>query len=247
MSLPELDIVDAVQDTDVDAYERIRNAILAGQLEPGAVYSQSDLTRLLGVSRTPLREATRRLQSEGFFEHQPNRRLRVSPLAPDDLSELYAMRIALEPLAVRLSVPRMDDDDVAVLRARLEAIEAACAAGDYEATRAPHRDFHQLLYAYAGGRMVRQVQELRDHADRYRRLVFAGEADSVAMLGVSATDHHQIADAAFARDGDRCADLMAQHLTRSSLWIFAELEGTFEPSDVRTALQFVRFGSARGA
>jgi DNA-binding GntR family transcriptional regulator len=229
---------------DGDAYERIRAAILTGRLAPGAIYSQADLTRLLGVSRTPLREATRRLQSEGFFEHQPKRRLRVSPLEPDDLSALYAMRIALEPLAVRLAMPFMARNDLAPLRAHLSAMHEACAAGDYEAARIPHRDFHQLLYARAGERMVREVQELRDHAERYRRLVFADAADSVAMLGASAAEHDAIADAATDRDGDRCAELIAQHLTRSALKISAELEQSFEPRAVRTALEYVRFGTA---
>ena len=229
---------------DGDAYERIRAAILTGKLAPGAIYSQADLTRLLGVSRTPLREATRRLQSEGFFEHQPKRRLRVSPLEPDDLSALYAMRIALEPLAVRLAMPFMARNDLAPLRAHLSAMHEACAAGDYEAARIPHRDFHQLLYARAGERMVREVQELRDHAERYRRLVFADAADSVAMLGASAAEHDAIADAAADRDGVRCAELVAQHLTRSALKISAELEHSFEPRDVRTALEYVRFGTA---
>jgi DNA-binding GntR family transcriptional regulator len=233
--------------TDGDAYERIRAAILTGRLAPGEIYSQADLTRLLGVSRTPLREATRRLQSEGFFEHEPKRRLRVSPLEAKDLSALYAMRIALEPLAVRLAMPFMARNDHALLQSHLSAMHAACAAGDYEASRIPHREFHQLLYSRAGERIVREVQELRDHAERYRRLVFADAADSVAMLGAAAGEHDAIAEAALDRDGDRCTELVAQHLSRSALKISAELEQSFEPRAVRTALQYVRFGTAQGS
>jgi DNA-binding GntR family transcriptional regulator len=184
------------------------------------------------------------LQTEGLLVDEPNRRLCVSPLTTDDLNALYSMRIVLEPLAVRLTVPRLVDTDLDALKSALHAIEGAAAAGDYEATRSPHRTFHELLFSKVKGRLLQQVREARDHADRYRRLLFTGASDSIAMLAVSAEVHHAIADAAFARDANQCAELVADHLTRVALFSFAQLEGTFEPSDVRAALEFTRFGTA---
>ena len=88
-----------------DVYERIRTAILDGDLAPGAVMSQVALAEELGISRTPLREALRMLQGERLVEAEPNRRVRVAPMSPADLEELYVVRITLEAEALRLSVP----------------------------------------------------------------------------------------------------------------------------------------------
>src|ERR1700722_10486 len=88
-----------------DVYERVRTAILDGDLAPGAVMSQVALAEELGISRTPLREALRMLQSERLVEAEPNRRVRVAPMSPADLEELYVVRITLEAEALRLSVP----------------------------------------------------------------------------------------------------------------------------------------------
>src|SRR3984885_6529486 len=77
-------MADNGQNTE-DVYERVRNAILDGQLAPGAVMSQVALAQDLGISRTPLREALRMLQSEGLVEGEPNRRVRVAPMTASDL------------------------------------------------------------------------------------------------------------------------------------------------------------------
>ena len=71
-----------------DVYQRVRNAILDGELAPGAVMSQVALAEELGISRTPLREALRMLQSERLVEAEPNRRVRVAPMSPRDMEEL---------------------------------------------------------------------------------------------------------------------------------------------------------------
>ncbi len=88
-----------------DVYERVRNAILDGELAAGTVMSQVALAEELGISRTPLREALRLLQGEGLIEAEPNRRVRVAPMTASDMEELCVMRVTLEAEALRLSVP----------------------------------------------------------------------------------------------------------------------------------------------
>lgn len=78
-------------------YERVREAILDGVLAPGTVMSQVALAEDLGISRTPLREALRMLQSEGLIEAEPNRRVKVAPMTPADLEELWMIRVTLVP------------------------------------------------------------------------------------------------------------------------------------------------------
>ena len=95
------------------AFEELRRRILQGELAPGATFSQVQLSNQLGVSRTPLREAVRLLQMEGLLRAEARRRVRVSPPSTDDFEDLYAIRISLESLAVRLTVPQLTEAELA--------------------------------------------------------------------------------------------------------------------------------------
>ena len=107
----------------------LREAILEGGLEQGTILSQVQLAERYGVSRTPLREALRLLQGEGLIDALPNRRVQVASFSVDDLEQIYAMRITLESLAVRLSVAQFDADDLRGLNARLAEMDAFAERG----------------------------------------------------------------------------------------------------------------------
>ena len=135
-------------------HDRLREAILLGEIDAHAPISQVKLASRLGVSRTPLREAVRKLQREGLILSEPNRRIRVAPLSVGDLEELYAQRIVLEALALRRSVPRFEPAELRELRAlldRMHAIERARLAEEWEG---PHRSFHDGLRRHAGERLA---------------------------------------------------------------------------------------------
>ncbi len=89
-------------------HERLRAAILRGEIPAGAATSQAALAKELDAGRTPLREALRMLQREGLVISEPNRRVRIAELSGDDAEELYIMRITLEAVAIRITVPTLD-------------------------------------------------------------------------------------------------------------------------------------------
>src|SRR4051812_1169371 len=105
-------------------HDKLREAILRGDLPAGAVLSQLRLAEEFGVSRGPVREALRLLQREGLVEAELNRRVRIAEFSVNDLEEIYAMRIANEALAVRTTVPRLSVPEVEALRACLEEMDA---------------------------------------------------------------------------------------------------------------------------
>jgi DNA-binding GntR family transcriptional regulator len=107
------------------SHREVRRAILDGRLRPGQEISQLQLAERLGVSRTPLREALRILQNEGLVLAETWRRVRVAPVSADDVVQLYAMRIALESLAVRVSVPQLSASDLDGLAAALDELDRA--------------------------------------------------------------------------------------------------------------------------
>jgi GntR family transcriptional regulator, rspAB operon transcriptional repressor len=208
------------QNTD-DVYERVRAAILDGDLAPGAVMSQVALADELGISRTPLREALRMLQSERLVEAEPNRRVRVAPMSPADLEELYVMRVTLEAEALRLSVPLMAPEDLARLEGDMAEMAHYADAKDYRRWVVPHRHFHRALTAPAGGRVNDVLGQFFDHSERYRRL----------HIG-----HGPSAWACKARDRDRSAGLLASHLARTGLEVSELLDPAYEPAQLKTAL-----------
>ena len=159
----------------------MREAILEGEIAPGTIMSQVALADDLGVSRTPLREALRMLQSEGLVDAQANRRVTVRPISATDLEELVVMRVALETEAVRLSVDRLQPEDIAALEGRLAEMAHFAEAKDYERWQAPHTAFHRGLTAPAGARVnahaAAALRPLRALPARAHRALAQGVAD----------------------------------------------------------------------
>jgi DNA-binding GntR family transcriptional regulator len=223
-------MTDNGQNTD-DVYERVRNAILDGELAPGAVMSQVALAEELGISRTPLREALRMLQSERLVDAEPNRRVRVAPMSPADLEELYVVRVTLEAEALRLSVPRMTPEDLARLEGHMAEMAHYAEAKDYRRWVVPHRKFHRALTAPAGERVNDMLGQLFDHAERYRRLHIGHGPSAWATAG-----HREILDACKGGDRDQAAGRLASHLARTGLEVSELLDPAYDPVQLRTAL-----------
>ena len=223
-----------VEDSTTLAYEQVRRAILSGALEPGSWVSQVQLAAQLNVSRTPLREALRLLQTEGLVQADFNRRVRVAPISVPDLEALYAMRLAAEPLAVRLSVPELGADELHELRAALGAMHA----DDEPAVVAVnHRRFHVGLVAHAPERLRRHVEDLWDHGERYRIVYQEYDGDRAALIARAVAEHEGILQAAENGDAALCARRVAEHLARAGLAIVAKVDGSRAPRTIREALR----------
>src|SRR5262249_60794039 len=162
-------------------HDRLRNAILRGELDPKVPISQVQLAARLGVSRTPLREALRMLQREGLIDSAPNRQVRVTELSVADLEQLYAARVLIESFVLRITVPLYTPKDLADLKASLASM-TQLNGHDLDLWETAHRRFHQLLRAHAGDRIGRLAADLSDHAGRYRRGVMAAPPGRAAPL-----------------------------------------------------------------
>lgn len=218
------------------AYETLRQAIINADLAPGQIVSQVRLAAELNISRTPLREALRRLQSEGLLEGDFNRRLRVAPLTVSDLEEIAAMRIMLEPLGVHTSVPLLTDTDLARAVQAFDAMDTVwVTTGSLHDFTSHHRVFHTTLFSASGERMRSQLEELWDHAERYRAVYRTTAGDRMTLASIAHDEHGAILTAARERDADRCARLVAAHLARTGLSTIATLQATYDPKLIRRA------------
>jgi DNA-binding GntR family transcriptional regulator len=215
---------------------QLRREIIEGALAPGQTLSQVQLARRLGVSRTPLREAIRLLEREGLIESEFNRRVRVAALSMEELEEIYASRLVLEALAIRLSVDRFTHDDIEFLQQRLDEMTRAAAAQQYEKWQVPHRAFHDRLRAGAGAHLTSQLEELSDHAERYRRL-YTVQAPMAWDAGI--VEHGAIIETCRAGDPDAAADAIARHLAHVALTTVALVQPDYDPAKVRQALKMV--------
>jgi DNA-binding GntR family transcriptional regulator len=224
-------------------HERLREAILRGELDPRTPISQVRLAARLGVSRTPLREALRMLQREGLIDSAPNRRVRVTQLSTTDLEQVYASRVLVEALAVRLTVPHYTLEDLAQLRSAMSAMNQLPDGRDIDAWEAAHRRYHELLRKYAGERIERLARELSDHSERYRRVYMAAPR----VWPDAAREHAAIVEACETGDGVAVSVQLVRHLARTALTLIALLDPEHEPTPVREALRLVTGGGANEA
>ncbi|MBM2623524.1 GntR family transcriptional regulator [Actinoplanes sp. LDG1-06] len=136
------------------AVERLSREILSGRTEPGERLVEEQLTRLLGISRAPLREAMRLLAQQGLVEHIPRRGARVATLSADDVRELYEVRDVLERHAVA-AMPL--SPDLTALRAALDVMRKATEADDRLELANAHRQFHTEVVALGGNRQLAEL------------------------------------------------------------------------------------------
>jgi DNA-binding GntR family transcriptional regulator len=216
-------------------YELLREQILGGAFDPATPISQIKLAESLGVSRTPLREALRMLQRDGLIYSEPNRRVRVTALSITDLEELYASRIVIEALALRITLPRATTGDLDDLEAGLAAMAVAAANQDVAQWEVPHREFHGVLRRHAGPRLNLLASELAAHGERYRRVYLT---EPIAWSSAAA-EHAAILGAFRAGDDALAAERLARHLARTALTVIASVAPEHDALPVRMAIRLV--------
>jgi DNA-binding GntR family transcriptional regulator len=196
------------------AYRQVRDRILSGELQPGAVIQQRDLASRIGISTTPLREALRRLKSEGLVELDAHRDARISPLRAEEARDLLELRKSLDPLAAGLAAQRRTNADIQAIRAAhavLEPLPTHPAIGQLVA----HRDFHAAIYrASHNDLLIESLEGLWDKADRYRRLALQTDRGQTAR-DQKAKEHQLLVDLIATGDSDGAANVMRAHIDTS--------------------------------
>ncbi|NJP88457.1 GntR family transcriptional regulator [Nonomuraea sp. FMUSA5-5] len=196
------------------AYLRVKELILSGTLQPGSVIPQGRLAREIGISTTPLREALRRLKSEGLVELDAHRDARVAPLAAEEARDLLELRRSLDPLAVALAAERRTKADIAAMRAALDGLRPLPGNPAYEQLLT-HRTFHRALYSASHNDLLIQTLDgLWDKADRYRRLALEVERGQEAR-DRKAAEHEALLEYVIAGDADSAAAVMREHIDTS--------------------------------
>lgn len=188
------------------AYEAIRDAIVAGEIEPGAVVRDADLAELLGLSRGPVREAFSRLVDEGLLESKPQSYTRVTPVVAADVRDAAAVVGAMHELATRVAVPRLMAADVEIMRTANERFAAAVAAGQVDLALRADDELHDVLVRVSGNRAAAAtVARYTPLIRRLERRRF-GEGGTCRSAGL----HERLIEACAAGDVGRAVRVTAE-------------------------------------
>jgi DNA-binding GntR family transcriptional regulator len=190
-------------------YDYLRDAILANRLSPGSELNEVALAASLGVSRGPLREAIRHLTAEGLVTERPRRSAIVSALSREEFIEAYQVREALEILAVRLAVNRLEESTIALLEQLIDEMEQSAKQDNPAAFFDENARFHNLLVQASGNRKLTEMhRQLAGQMGRY-------QMPSLALRGSlhrSIAEHRAIVSALRARDVKRATHLISEHI-----------------------------------
>jgi DNA-binding GntR family transcriptional regulator len=197
------------------ALRTIRDAIMRGDLPPDSRIHQADVAASLGISRIPVREALRKLEAEGLVVFIPNSGARVARVEQNEVVEIYMIREALEPMAIKASVEQMSDAKVLEIDLLRRGLDETPFEDDEQILDLDRR-FHLAAYsAEATPRAVRMIEDLWNTTHKFRRR-YKLTVGNLEWDEITA-EHWLIVQALRARDGVRAASILEQHIRRTRL------------------------------
>lgn len=198
-------------------YEEIRRRILRGILPPASSLNQDALAPELGVSVTPVREAMRRLEAEGLVQFQAHKSVIVSPLSLDELSEIYDVRLQLDPYAAAVATTKAGEAALA----RIEQMARTEVSRDPLEQATINRAFHRAIYAESrNGLLIEILDGLWERTDRYRIMLVSTEVD----VKVVVREHLEIVAAMQSRRSRQVAKLIRAHVMKARASIESALD-----------------------
>jgi DNA-binding GntR family transcriptional regulator len=195
------------------AYERLRADIIAGRWLPDTTLSTYGLAEELGMSRTPIIGALKRLEADALIEIIPQVGCRVLRRAHEEISETFMIRAALEALGAEMAAERITDDELAALDRILDEAEAAADAGDSDRYENANREFHTGILAAS---RFTHMQRILGGLWTLNRYQLAASRFLSTRMHVSSREHRTILDALKAHDPDAAREAAGSHLRRCS-------------------------------
>ena len=190
-------------------FNTLRRAILKGELKPGERLMEIALAERLGVSRTPIREAMRKLEQEGLVVMVPRRGAQVANITEKDLNDVLDVRMALENMAIEKACQYMTGEEMDSLREAVENFENMIEEGNLIELAEADVKFHEIIYKAANNKRLNQVlNNLREQIYRYR-MEYLKEED---MRKVLVKEHEEIYQSIRNRDVKRAQEISFHHV-----------------------------------
>ena len=192
-------------------YEELKAQILKGDIKPGTRMMEVELAEVLGVSRTPVREAIRKLEKEGLVKIEPRRGAYASELSVKDMVDILEVRQSMEGLAAYYCAQRINDEQKEQLRDYALAFNEAVEEGVYEDMISYDTKFHHLIVECCDNDiLVHMVEQLQELVLRFRYLYYSDFKRAEQMPA----EHHEIFEAVASGDAERAREAAALHINR---------------------------------
>ena len=192
-------------------FDNLKQAIIRGHIAPGEWLVESHIAGMLGISRTPVREAIHKLERERLIERQPRGGFTVLGLDQADIEETFGIRSVLEGYAARLATLKHQPRELKALEKKIEKYKRGLDQKKMEALLEINTAFHELLYDLSKSpRLIHMINGLRDQIFRYRRVILRNEELAV----VSHEDHLQMLKFMRQRNAEKVENLVREHILR---------------------------------
>ncbi len=203
-------------------FNTLRQAILKGELKPGERLMEIALADKLGVSRTPIREALRKLEQEGLVFMIPRRGAQVADITEKDLNDVLEVRIALENLSVEKACKRMTEEQIKKLGLAAREFERTTAENNLVKLAEADVAFHEIIYQAADNQTLNQVQSnLREQIYRYRVEYLKDEE----MRNQLVKEHEQLYLAMKERNVEKAQEISFHHIENQRKGIIRSIQG----------------------
>lgn len=190
-------------------FHTLRQAILRGELKPGERLMEVKLANKLGVSRTPIREAIRKLELEGLVLMIPRKGAEVAEITEKSLRDVLEVRKALEELAVQLACDRITEEEIGQLEGAVEELKKSLKSGDITKVAEADVHFHDILYmATDNKRLIQLLNNLREQMYRYRIEYLKNDEVHPVLL----QEHEDIICHIRKKEKEKATEVMCRHI-----------------------------------
>ena len=192
-------------------FDNLKQAIIRGDIAPGEWLVESHIAQMLGISRTPVREAIHKLERERLIERQPRGGFTVLGLNRDDIEETFGIRGVLEGYAARLATLKHHPRELIVLEKKVEEFQECLSKKQMDSLPVINTEFHELLYDLSKSpRLIHMINGLRDQIYRFREIILKDQKHA----GTSHEDHLQMLKLMHKRDVEGVEKLVREHIQR---------------------------------
>ncbi len=202
-------------------FKTLRKGILTGELKPGERLMEIHLANRLGVSRTPIREAIRKLELEGLVTMVPRRGAEVANITEKNLKDVLEVRQALESLAIELACERITEENKEDLRQKLDQVETAVRTGDTGAIASADVAFHDAIVELSGNmRLMQLVSNLGEQMYRYRFEYIKDVTKHSQIM----SEHRIMFDSIMENDKEKAATIVKVHINNQEEAIMRKIQ-----------------------
>lgn len=206
-------------------FERLKKAIIDGEMEAGSRIIENRIANALGISRTPVREAIHKLDRVGYLERIPSGGFAVASLTREGIEEVFGIRSVLESYAARLAAIKHKDEELKPLEDKLMEYRSCLEKGKLDALNKINKEFHDTLYALSRSpKLINMVDDLKDQISRFRKILL----DDESMARVSDHDHEKMLEAMKNRDPDKVEKLVKEHILRGQKMVLKKYKFEIE-------------------